>query len=419
MKAKTVRLPQLLWYENDEIKLRFPSSWEIEVCYMKGHRKPPLSKQQLKDAILNPIGTKPIKKLAKGKKEVVILFDDMTRPTRVAEIVPFVLEELETAGIGDNQIRFVAAIGAHGALTRLDFAKKLGEDIVCRFPIYNHNPYENCTFLGNTSLGTPLYVNKEVMNCDLKIGIGSIVPHPMTGFGGGGKIILPGVASIDTMTAHHRDLMIKLLTEGKDPGIGLGTFEKNLLRLDIAETAEMAGLDFKIDTLVNTRGQIIGIVAGKPTPAHAEGVRLAREIYATQPAKDPDIVILNAYCKASESVLAVPILAGFLTEGHRVAVVLITNAPEGQVTHYLVRSFGKKVGGRLWSPPSAPPENFKMFIVCTPYIDLAGADWLASPESIVWTKTWDDVLEKLKETYGKTAKVAVVPDATLQYISFS
>src|SRR4030042_1342881 len=242
MKYKTVNLPQLLWYENDEVKLRFPSSWEINVCYMKGHRRPPLTRQQLKDTLLNPIGTKPIRKRAKGKKEVVILFDDMTRPTRVAEIVPFVLEELKAAGIKDDQVRFIAAVGAHGALTRLDFARKLGEDVLSRFPVYNHNPYENCTFAGNTKLGTPIYVNSEVMNCDFKIGIGSILPHPMTGFGGGGKIILPGVASIDTMTAHHRDLVMKLLTEGKDPGIGLATFEDNLMRLDIAEAAELAGL---------------------------------------------------------------------------------------------------------------------------------------------------------------------------------
>lgn len=419
MKYKTVRLPQLLWYENNEARLQFPPSWKINVCYMNGHRKPPLNRQQLKDALSNPIGTRQIRELARGKKEVVILFDDMTRPTRVAQIVPFVLEELEAAGVRDNQIRFIAAVGAHGALDRIDFVKKLGEDVVCRFPVYNHNPYENCAFVGNTSLGTPLYVNNEVMNCDLKIGIGSIVPHPMTGFGGGGKIILPGVASIDSMAAHHRDLMIKLLTEGRDPGIGLGTFEDNLMRRDIAEAAEMAGLDFKIDSIVNTRGQIIGLVAGKPSTEHAEGVRLARETYATQPVKDPDIVILNAYCKASESVLAVPILAGLLSLDHQATVVLIANAPEGQVIHYLVRSFGKRVGGRLWNPPTAPPPNFKMFIVCTPYIDLAGADWLASPESIVWAKTWDEVLEKLKETHGETAKVAVIPDATLQYIASS
>ena len=417
MKYKTVNLPQLLWYQNDEVKLRFPSSWEINVCYMKGHRRPPLTRQQLKDTILNPIGTKQIRKLAKGKKEVVILFDDMTRPTRVAEIVPFVLEELKAAGIKDDQVRFIAAVGAHGALTRLDFAKKLGEDVLSRFPVYNHNPYENCTFAGNTRLGTPVSVNSEVMNCDLKIGIGSIVPHPMTGFGGGGKIILPGVASIDTMTAHHRDLVMKLLTEGKDPGIGLGTFEDNLMRQDIAESAELAGLDIKIDSIVNTRGQIIGLVAGKHTAAHAEGVKLARAVYATKPIEKPDIVIINAYCKASESVLAIPILAGFLTAERKATVVLIANAPEGQVTHYLVRSFGKKVGGRLWNPPTAPPQNFEMFIACTPHIELAGADWLASLESIVWASNWDEVLEKLRKTYGETAKVAIVPDATLQYLT--
>ncbi|MEE8471127.1 MAG: lactate racemase domain-containing protein, partial [Dehalococcoidia bacterium] len=191
MKSRTVRLPQLAWYDDDHVELRFPSTWEIDVCYMKGHRRPPVTESKIRAAFSNPIGTAPIRELARGKKEVVILFDDMSRPTRAAEIVPHVLDELKAAGISDDHIRFIAALGAHGALTRLDFAKKLGEAALSRFPVYNHNPYENCTFIGNTSNGTPVSVNSEVMSCDLKIGIGCILPHPLTGFGGGSKIVLP------------------------------------------------------------------------------------------------------------------------------------------------------------------------------------------------------------------------------------
>ncbi len=161
----------------------------------------------MEKAFLNPIGTKPISELAKGKKEVVILFDDLARPTPVVEIVPFVLRELEKAGISDRQVRFIAALGAHGAHTANDFRKKLGEEVLDRFPVYNHHPFDFCTYLGKTSRGTPVSINKEVMACDLKIGIGSIVPHAFSGFGGGGKILLPGVAHIDSIAYNHGPLV--------------------------------------------------------------------------------------------------------------------------------------------------------------------------------------------------------------------
>ncbi len=416
MSTISVRVPQLAWYQDDELDLQFPAAWEVSVCRMAGHDRPPLSPDEIRQAVANPIGTRPIRELARGKREIAIIFDDMTRPTRVADILPYVLEELEAAGVRDEGVRFIAAVGAHGALTRHDFVKKLGEAVLDRFPVYNHNPYENCTYLGETSLGTPVSINSEVMACDLKIGFGSILPHPLTGFGGGGKIILPGVASIDSMAAHHRDLVMRLLTEGRDPGIGLATFESNYMRRDIEEAARMAGLDFKVDTVVNGRGQTAALFAGAHEQAHAGGVRLAREVYATKAVEGSDIVILNAYSKASEVVLAVPTLGPLLSK-NGVDVVFIANAPEGQVTHYLVRSSGKGMGGRLWSPPSPPPSDINNFIVLTPHIDIAGADWLATPESIVWAKTWPEVLDRLTRRHGDRARVALVPDATMQYFA--
>ncbi|MBE9501422.1 MAG: DUF2088 domain-containing protein [Chloroflexi bacterium] len=412
--ANTVSVPQLCWYGNSELELEFPPSWEVNTCHMRGHARPPLSKKEIGSAFARPIGTSPIRELAAGRKEVVILFDDMTRPTRVAELLPFVLEELEAAAVPDEGIRFIAAIGAHGALTRLDFSKKLGEAVLDRFPVYNHNPYENCTFLGKTSQGTPISINSEVMNCDLKIGIGCILPHPLTGFGGGGKIILPGVASIDTIAENHGALPTRTLSQGRDPAMGMGNYDKNVLHLDFAEAASMAGLDIKIDAIVNIRGETTALFIGEPATAHEEGVALAREIYATEVAAGNDIAVLNTYAKANEAMLAMPQATSLLREDGG-DVVLIVNAPEGQVPHYLLRSFGKKLGGRLWSASTSLPPRVRRLIILTSYIDRAGVDWIGPPDSITWAKTWPHVVAELRATYGDHARVAVVPDATIQY----
>jgi len=92
--------------------------------YMAGYNRPALSLDQIRESVTGDlIGTPPLRELAQGKKEAVIIFDDMTRVTRVAEIVPFVLEELAAAGIPDSNIRFVAALGCHGAMNRIDFVE--------------------------------------------------------------------------------------------------------------------------------------------------------------------------------------------------------------------------------------------------------------------------------------------------------
>ncbi len=416
MNPNTVHLPQQAWYDNNELELQFPASWDVTTCYMRGHNRPALREQGFREAFANPIGTNPIRELARGKSEVVILFDDMSRHTRVAEIVPYVLEELGAAGIRDDSIRFIAALGTHGALTRVDFAKKLGEAVLARFPVYNHNPYENCTLLGNTSRGTPVAINSEFMGCDLKIGIGCIVPHPLTGFSGGGKIILPGIASMDAIAHNHGTLTAEAMARGEDIGTWIGKFEENELRLDAAEAAKMAGLDIKIDAVINGRGETTALFVGDPISAHIEGVKLAWEVYATQPVEGQDIAVMNTYAKANEAFLALP-LSSQLLRGGAGDLVLIANAPEGQVTHYLAGAFGRKTGGRFWFPRTTLPPNITRLIIFTPYIDIAGSSWVATPESVVWAKTWPEVLERLSETHGERARVAVVPDATMQFFA--
>jgi len=412
--SNSVWLPQLAWYGDTELELRFPSSWEIEVCHMRGHDWPVLSEQELRNAFEHPVGSKRIRELARGVKDVAIIFDDMTRPTPVAQIVPYVLAELREAGVTDENIRFIVALGAHGAHNHIDFRKKLGESVAEKYPVYNHNPYENCKFVGTTSWGTPVSVNAEVMSCDLKIGIGCIVPHPFTGFGGGGKIILPGVASIDTIEANHGPLMQRAIESGQRDSIGLGHFDNNIIHLDVNEAARLAGLDIKMDAIVNLRREIAALFVGEVAAVHTEGVRVAREFYATEPVDGADIVIANAYSKANEAGLAIPVGARLIRENGG-DLVILANTPEGQVTHYVMRSFGKSIGGRLWQPRSRLPSRVNRLMVFTPHIDRAGADWLAPPEAIIWLKTWDDVLKKLKMAYPGAARVVVIPDATVQY----
>lgn len=402
-----VTLPQLLWYENSELKIDFPDSWSVSVYPMKGSDKPRLTVEEIEKAFHNPIGTPMIEELARSRKEAVIIFDDLARPTPVHAILPYVLKALAEGGIADQRVRLIAALGAHGALNAHDFRKKLGDDILLRFPVFNHNAFGFCTYLGKTSRGTPVSINSEVMACDLKIGIGSIVPHIECGFGGGAKIILPGVAHMDTIMYDHGVIM-----KNNPDCVGFGKIKNNVPRLDIEEAARIAGLDVKIDALVNLRGEMTGLFVGDPVLEHREGVKAAKDHYATEQARDVDMVIVNAYSKPNEALLAVQMGAVSLRSGGD--VVLIANEPAGQAVHYLHGKFGTR-GQELRKAPRPGLERVKRLIAVMPFKDPSLLRIESDIPDIVWVRTWRECLDLLKVTWGERASVAVYPDATIQY----
>jgi len=294
-----VKLPQLAWYGTRELELPLPDDWQTKVYNMAGFNRPAMKPEEIKSALTNLIGSPPIRELARGKSNVGIIFDDMTRVTRVAEIVPFILEELAEAGVPDSKIQFICATGAHMAWDRVSFTKKLGEAILPRFPVFNHNPFDNCTFVGITSHGNDIYINTEVAKCDLKIAIGSVVAHPATGFGGGGKIVLPGIASMESIKRFHSLEAELKQKHGDKPVTGMGNFDNNPLRLEVEEAAVLAGLDVKIDCIVNMWGETVAVFAGALKPAFAAAVEEARTHYLT-PGPEGEDIIPCLWCSKSQ-----------------------------------------------------------------------------------------------------------------------
>jgi hypothetical protein len=132
---------------------------------------------------------------------------------------------------------------------------------------------------------------------------------------GGGKIILPGVSHIDTIAYNHG----KLIQE-HPRSVGVGKIEGNVPRLDIEEATRMAGLDVKIDAILNLRAEITGLFIGDPILEHQEGTKLAKEVYVTTPAKDMDVVVVNAFSKPNECAIA-PFIFTFCSKDH------LSNAP--------------------------------------------------------------------------------------------
>jgi len=359
-------------------------------------------------AIHRPIGAPRLRELARGKRRAVIVFDDMTRPTRLDELGPIAVTELLEAGLAEEAISFVCALGSHGPLSRSELRKKAGSALLERFRFYNHNCYEGCVDVGVTSRGTRLAINREVMEADIKVGIGCVTAHAQAGFSGGGKIVLPGVAHIDSIAHYHIEV------PKAAPGTtGLGCYGENAMRFDIEEAARMVGLDFKIDVLVNEAGQATHLFAGEFQAVHAESVAVAAEHYALEPRPlDRDVMICNAFCKPNEMPIAY--LVGLLgLERYRGTVVIVANAPDGQVTHYLLGRFGREHGGRQYPISSVLPGV--NLIIQAPHLDRGFADWFGNPEVVTFTRNWVETRALLEERHGPGTRAAVVPSATMAY----
>jgi nickel-dependent lactate racemase len=408
------KVPQLAWHGSPDLELKFPNNWLVEVCNMKGYDRPALSRSQIASAILNPLGSPPLHILARNKKQVAIIFDDIQRATRTAEVIPFILQELAESGIPDSSIRFVCANGCHAAMNRSDLAKKVGEEVLRRYPVYNHNVFGNCLDIGVTSLGTRLSVNAEVMSSDLKVAIGSIVPHVLSGFGGGAKIILPGICHFQTCMDFHKSGSAYAL-QHKDRPVGMGVLEDNPLRQDMEEAAKMVGLDFKIDTLMNARAETAAVYAGSLKAAYAAAVNDARGHYDTVQASDQDIVIANTFAKVAECDTGLEIAFPSLRAAGG-EVVLIANCPEGHVAHYLAGAWGKTTRSNFGMKCTLP-SNVRRLIIFDQYPDLSMVDGFVQKEKVTIQSKWEEVLAILQKAHPGEARVAVYPSSDIQYCS--
>ena len=411
MKMNVIELPQNSWYGEEQAHISLPADWDIRVNDIPADSLNKMTEEEIQEKISCPNSSGNLRELAAKRNKAVIIFDDLSRPTRLDRIAPFVVEQLLAGGIKEEQISFIAALGAHGAHTRLDFAKKLGEEIISRFPVYNHNPYENCLYVGKTRSGFPLYFNREFLSADLKIAMGCILPHAFNGFGGGGKLLLPGIAAMETIQTIHTQAVDDLKNRGVGFVGNMGLNENSRMQEEIDDAIKITKLDFLINVLPNSSREAVALVAGDPIIAYQEGVGIAKNIYITDYHHNADVVITNANAKANEALIALLMGAKSLkkTGGDLVTVV---NCPTGQIIHYLFGRFGENYGGKLCLSDDIIPERVKRSIIYSRYPGQCyGLDRRA-----VESTSWADVLNMLQQENGKGTKAVIYLDGTMQYL---
>jgi nickel-dependent lactate racemase len=240
---------------------------------------------EVREALDNPIGSPPLRELVKASDRVGIVFSDITRPTPNALLLPVLLEALDH--VPDDNIILFNATGTHRFNTEAELRGMLGNGLVDRHLIVQNDAAdaESHAVVGTTASGNEVAILREFLECDVKILTGFIEPHFFAGFSGGGKAVMPGLASLDTVMRNHSARNID------HPQARWGVTRGNPIWEEAHEAAGMVSPTFLLNVTLNRDKEITCVFAGDFTEAHAQGCEFVRE-QAMVPVDAPfDIVI--------------------------------------------------------------------------------------------------------------------------------
>lgn len=239
----------------------------------------------IKAAIKNPIGCEGLGELAKGKKKIVIIASDHTRPVPSKLIMPLMLKEIRSAN-PDADITILIATGCHRGTSKQELIYKFGEEIVANENIYIHDcdEREKLINIGKLPSGGECEINSIAYNADLLVSEGFIEPHFFAGFSGGRKSVLPGVAGRATVLANHCSEFIN------SPKARTGILEDNPIHKDMLWAAKTAKLKFIVNVVLNAEKDVIFATAGDPEAAHKAGTDFLSSLCGAK-AHEADVVI--------------------------------------------------------------------------------------------------------------------------------
>jgi nickel-dependent lactate racemase len=236
-------------------------------------------------SLRSPIGCPPLRESVNNNDKVVVIITDNTRPCPDDRLLPPILAELEQKTLREN-ITIIVALGLHPPLSKQELVKKLGKDIVTNYRVINHDVNQTVN-IGTTSRGTPVDINRQVVEADFRISTGFIEPHFFAGFSGGRKSIAPGVFSVRSAYKNHGYQMIG------HPLARPGILEGNPVHEDMVEQAKMAKLNFIVNVVLNKKRDIAHVVAGDFIEAHEKGCEIARSIVGVKLDHKVDITITS------------------------------------------------------------------------------------------------------------------------------
>ncbi len=248
------------------------------------------------DALRHPIGSAPLGEVITPTDTVAIIVSDITRPVHTAQMLPVIVDELNRIGVADSQITVITAQGTHRAHTPAEDAIVCGEAMVKRVKIVNHDCRNKdlLTCVGTTSHGNDVYLDKRAVDADKVILTGAVSFHPMAGFGGGRKSVLPGIASYETIMRNHALALTEELGGGCNPLCETSLLENNPLHKDMKEAAALLNPAFLVNTVFTADGDLYEVVGGHWYDAWKKGCDDLLRIASVPIQEQADVTIGSA-----------------------------------------------------------------------------------------------------------------------------
>jgi len=275
-------------YGKEEIQLPIEDKNIIKILNLKKHKVILNPENKLRELLKNPMGSPSLRELIFQKKasKILIIVNDITRPTPYEIILPPLLDELHQIGIKKENIIFIVATGIHRSNSQEEIKEMFGEYISSAYKFINHNCDDlHLKDLGKLKSGNELWINPIVSESDFIITTGVIVPHYFAGFSGGRKSILPGICGRKTIETNHSNMV--------NPNVQAGSLKDNPVHEEMQEAAEKVGVDFNINVVTDEKYNIVEIVAGELLTSWQKGVEICKKNYFCPIKQKAEIVIAS------------------------------------------------------------------------------------------------------------------------------
>ncbi|NER50114.1 MAG: nickel-dependent lactate racemase [Symploca sp. SIO1A3] len=238
------------------------------------------------EALADPIGSPPVRELAHPGSRVCIVFTDITRASPDWLLIPPILQQLEEAGVRDEDITLLCGTGLHRPSTIEEKVAKLGAAVVERYRVLD-NEAQNPRALVDLGVVNqiPLSVHKVAWEAELLIATGIVEPHQYAGYSGGGKTVAVGAAGEPLIAYSHGPEFID------DPNTRLGQVEGNPFQEAVTQAALRAGLNLIINVVLDQNKQVVAVMAGEPVETHKQLVAKAKQLYQVPIPHQYDVVI--------------------------------------------------------------------------------------------------------------------------------
>jgi nickel-dependent lactate racemase len=273
-------------YGKSDVCIRVPARNLLGSIEPKQVPVAPDAKAEIERALSEPIGTKKLSEIAQPEHKIAIVVDDFTRSTPSHIMLPPVLAELNAAGVKDENVTVIFGCGTHRAVRAEEAERILGAEVLNRVKTVSHDcNAQDLVSVGKTKHGTNVRVNRVFAEADVKVLLGDVNLHYYAGYGGGRKSVMPAISCKDTISHNHAMLL--------HANARTGVLEGNPVHEDMTEAARLAKVDFILNVVTNSKGEIVKAFAGELEQAFLEATKLVDEMYRVQVDRRADIVVVS------------------------------------------------------------------------------------------------------------------------------